>query len=339
MAQPFDWLRSDASVYFQFRRDEMKMSLNSYLEEKVWGINITNKIIYNDFNFQLLIDCEKINNYYNLVFPETTGDNLLEDFDADIFAVGGVFSTKLFNEKLIPSVFFKYSSFSKSLAESNILTIAPSDKSSDKNVKSLGADLKYQFEDNLNFYIGYSIYDVSSDNSPKLFETGAKYSNDFVGADLKYFINEYTNESSSFIHYGNVEGWGLSLKLKYWKLLLESFSSIYNSNGEKILTGVPKLKTQTGLYFNSKLFDDNLDLKTGIVFYYLDDLNTYSPTAELVNVAQANKLDFTLSGEIQKLAMIYFVWENLINNQYFITPYYPMPVRTIRFGVAWEFLN
>jgi hypothetical protein len=56
-------------------------------------------------------------------------------------------------------------------------------------------------------------------------------------------------------------------------------------------------------------------------------------------VDPTNKLDFTLAGEIKGAAIFYFIWENLLGNQYYITPYYPMPERNIRFGLAWELFN
>jgi len=58
-----------------------------------------------------------------------------------------------------------------------------------------------------------------------------------------------------------------------------------------------------------------------------------------VDVEPTNKLDFTLAGEIRGAAIFYFIWENLLGNQYYITPYYPMPERNIRFGLAWELFN
>jgi outer membrane cobalamin receptor len=51
------------------------------------------------------------------------------------------------------------------------------------------------------------------------------------------------------------------------------------------------------------------------------------------------KLDFTAAGEIQKVAIVYFSWENLFDNSYYIIPYYPMFRRGIRFGLAWELFN
>jgi outer membrane cobalamin receptor len=56
-------------------------------------------------------------------------------------------------------------------------------------------------------------------------------------------------------------------------------------------------------------------------------------------VNPSSRIDFTLAGEIQKSAIAYFAWENLLGENYYIVPYYPMPGRSIRFGIAWEIFN
>jgi hypothetical protein len=98
---------------------------------------------------------------------------------------------------------------------------------------------------------------------------------------------------------------------------------------------LPDFQFTGGIYLNDWFFEDNLLLKSGFIFYYTGKFKSYITT----NVDPSNRLDFSLTGEIKKVAIVYFTWENLFNNQYFITPYYPMPERSIRFGVAWELFN
>jgi outer membrane receptor protein involved in Fe transport len=136
-----------------------------------------------------------------------------------------------------------------------------------------------------------------------------------------------------------VNGLGLNLKFNYWKLLLESNSSYYFAIDHDKLIGVPEFQTQTGLYYTSKLFNDNLDLKTGFVFYYTGANNVFTNEHGVNEVPSSYKLDFTLAGEIQKVAIVYFLFQNLLDNKYYIAPYYPMPSRNIRFGFAWELFN
>ncbi|MBK7868123.1 MAG: TonB-dependent receptor [Ignavibacteriales bacterium] len=63
----------------------------------------------------------------------------------------------------------------------------------------------------------------------------------------------------------------------------------------------------------------------------------YTPTLE--DVPASGQIDFFVAGTIQKVATIYFAWENLLNAKYYLSPYYPVLPRNIRFGIAWEFLN
>lgn len=343
LIKPVEWLRTDASLFFIFSRDEKNTSMNEYSENKTYGLNIRNDFDYSIFKFQLNVDYEKRDIYSSRYYYSSIDPMQLNaaqyQFDADLFSVSGILSANLDGGTFIPSIYYKTSSYKKKYSQ-------PMAYNDEKTSHGIGLDLLFKIKSSFGFYFGTSVLKpYNSSKEYTLIELGTRYQNEFIFADLKYFYNEYTygfSTGGNFfdnIRFGNLNGLGLNLKFNYWKFLLESNSSFYYAVDSKKLVGVPKFKTQTGLYFNSFLFDDNLDLKTGFVFYYLDDLNTYSPSAGLINIAQANKLDFTLSGEIQKLATIYFVWENLINNQYFITPYYPMPVRTVRFGVAWEFLN
>jgi hypothetical protein len=122
-------------------------------------------------------------------------------------------------------------------------------------------------------------------------------------------------------------------------LRLESNSSYYFAIDNDKLIGVPEFQTQTGLYYTSILFKSNLDLKTGFVFYYTGTNNVYTNEHGVTEVPSSYKLDFTLAGEIQKTAIVYFLWQNLLQNDYYITPYYPMPPSNIRFGFAWELFN
>ncbi|MFO7526389.1 MAG: putative porin, partial [Ignavibacteriaceae bacterium] len=102
---------------------------------------------------------------------------------------------------------------------------------------------------------------------------------------------------------------------------------------------VPEYSFNVGLYFRGNLFEDNLNLKSGLKFSYIGE--HISPTNWIgrFKVDQAYRLDFILSGEIRKAAIVYFTIENLLDRKYYITPYYPMPGISLRFGLAWEFLN
>ena len=192
-------------------------------------------------------------------------------------------------------------------------------------------------------YENYNLQDAGS------FEAGAMFNYFKLLLDFKYFDTDY-NLFTPEIFYGpktlevipttNVKGLGLVLNYKFWMLLVETNTSYYFNHSRII----PEWQFVGGLYVNDLFFDDNLDLKAGFKFYYTGGFSAgyYLNNGEIQSeggVKPTNKLDFTLAGEIKKVAIVYFIWENLFGNQYYITPYYPMPERNVRFGLAWELFN
>lgn len=111
---------------------------------------------------------------------------------------------------------------------------------------------------------------------------------------------------------------------------------------------LPLLNSKVGISFKDTLFDGALDLMTSVSYSYRTstvatnynffvDRVFYTPTLE--DVPASGQIDFFVAGTIQKVATIYFAWENLLNAKYYLSPYYPVLPRNIRFGIAWEFLN
>lgn len=111
---------------------------------------------------------------------------------------------------------------------------------------------------------------------------------------------------------------------------------------------LPVLNSKVGISFRDTLFEGALDLMTSISYSYRTsavatnynffvDRVFYTPTLE--DVPASGQIDFFVAGTIQKVATIYFAWENLLNSKYYLSPYYPVLPRNIRFGIAWEFLN
>jgi hypothetical protein len=107
---------------------------------------------------------------------------------------------------------------------------------------------------------------------------------------------------------------------------------------------MPETKFNGGIYYKDILFNSSLDLKTGFVANYTGKQSLKSLVIPHVGAISTDieswlTIDFTLSGEIQKAAIVYFTWENLFDWKYYITPYYPMLQRNMRFGIAWEIFN
>jgi len=339
LIEPTEWMRSDASLFFMFNRYEKNTSASEYSENKTYGLNIRNDFDYSIFKFQLNVDYEKRNlfsskSFYNSI--DSINFNVVQiNFDADLFSLTGIISANLDDGTFIPSIYYKTSTYKKHYSQ-------PMAYNDDKTSHGIGVDLLFKINSSFGFYLGTSVLKpYNSSKEYTLIELGTRYQNEFVFADLKYFYNEYNYYfyiDTGIDNNDYINALGLNLKFNYWKLLLESNSSYYFSTDDKLI-GVPDFQTQTGLYYTSKLFNDNLDLKTGFVFYYTGTNNVFTSEHGVTEVPSSYKLDFTLAGEIQNVAIVYFLWQNLLGNDYYITPYYPMPTRNIRFGVAWEMFN
>ncbi|MBV6419943.1 MAG: hypothetical protein DAHOPDDO_01169 [Ignavibacteriaceae bacterium] len=344
LAKPFDNSQLDLSIYYRYGLDELRdeqdsISISRDVEEKVFGGQINYYQRISSFSLQLLSSYESNTNMdKNLKiqngFPF---DENYENLTSDIFNIGGLFTLYLLDDNFQASAFYRYNN----LTTENYYNSGRS---------GIGIDLNYRLINKLKFYLGTSSYENYNSQDAGSFEAGAMFYYYDLLIDFKYFdahYNLYTPE----IFYGPVplevtttreaKGLGLTLNYKFWLLLLETNTSYYF----KYSRSVPEWQFSGGLYVNDLFFDDNLDLKAGFRFYYTGEFSGGYYLFEGGDIRSnrradpTNKLDFNLAGEIKKVAIFYFQWENLFNNLYYTTPYYPMPERNIKFGLAWELFN
>jgi len=343
LIKPFEKFKSDLSFFYLYNDYQKILLSKQSSENKVFGINFRNDFNYEALDFKLIADYEKgkINRWEERVIDTVTYYSNIPTSDYALFSLSGNVSLNLFDGTLIPSVFGKLSSYY------NKWTWNSSIRDFSDNPFSIGFDLTYKGLGFVELYGGYSNlkpysnYDLSYD----VFEVAANFKIENLYASIRYFRNNHQIINSDFSgyyntkNYGNVSGIGIDFNFKYSIFLLQSNSSFYASMDDEYLFGVPDFQTQTGLYYTSKLFSNNLDLKTGFVFHYTGTNNVFTREHGVTEVPSSYKLDFTLAGEIQKTAIVYFLFQNLLGNDYYITPYYPMPGRSIRFGFAWELFN
>jgi hypothetical protein len=347
----FPWLKSDLNLYYRYSKYDSRSDIQENNKEDIYGLSFRNKFTVKNFEFNLLFDYEKIKQFTKYLDDRISPyADLGFNYDRDIFSIGGIITTKLLQDKLNISFFYKHSAYQDKYYSNFIIgkpivtqQIFPSDLSNN----GTGADVTFKFNDNIRVYVGSSfINNYLSDDSKELllFQSGLNYQNEFLSANIIYFINEYGSGSTYYPLYphtyktGNVDGVGLSLKAKYNFLLLELQSSKYNSRSGDLIS-MPEFSSRTGLFFNDYLFNDNLDLKAGVVFTFTGKQKYQSLKFGLVEVSPVTRIDLSIAGEIRKAATVYFVLENLLDKKYYITPYYPMPERNFRFGIAWEFLD
>jgi len=141
-----------------------------------------------------------------------------------------------------------------------------------------------------------------------------------------------------------VEG---TFRIGIWRLLLEG-TLLYQTAttegiNEKLL---PEFSARGGVFFRDKLFQDHLDLKAGLQGRVLTKHLGLTFNPEVLTYAMhngptigpASSVDFLMIAHIGD-AYIHLLWQNLLDTKYFLTPYYPVEERSVRFGIAWEFVK
>lgn len=328
--------KTDLTLYYYYDQSDLNQTQDSVFyksigKNKIFGAAFREDYGWDIFNLNLNSNFESGNiRYYSLsssyfnYYPVTYRR----------FTLSAVASAELFDSTLVPSVYYKYTNASGS-SYSAALNGAYS---------GAGADITYRYTNEIKFYAGFSSYKTGYGTSAvNSLELSMKYSSDNISAGIKYFkMSSLTlPDSYGFLsyepYYSDLSGIGLNLNCTIWKLDLETVASFYHDpsvSGDFYL--LPKINFTGGIYYkDSSLFNSNLNLKAGFVFYF-------NGRQKYINDLEVNdnwKLDFTAAGEIHKTAIVYFTWENLFDRQYYLIPYYPMPQRGIRFGIAWVLFN
>jgi outer membrane receptor protein involved in Fe transport len=137
------------------------------------------------------------------------------------------------------------------------------------------------------------------------------------------------------------------LHLRYGPFALEGtilYTHYLEADTMKLL--VPDFVMSGELTYRNKFFNDALDAKFGVRSRFMNGQRgmTLNPRLMLYtentdyNIGQWTRLDLFA---ILKIGDAYLTlsYENLLNADYLITPIYPMPNRTLRFGVNWVFID
>jgi hypothetical protein len=325
-------------LYFRFNQNKIS-GIDSNISElkyknKIYGINVREEFSQNLFKISFLGNYEGINYNTSSVIDRvynTNGSKL------DNFSLASIVSLNLLEGKLTPSIFYKYFKGKDYYLRDNKLN-------------GFGADVSYKLNNNFKFYLGYSNYEVNK-SAKKI--NNAEVSINFSAPDasviFKFFnrdlmIGKYDQQISNY-NYKNVTGLGLKLDYKFKEILVETSGEYFLNPGTDFKDLMPGINFMSGIYYKDILFNTNLNLKTGFIFYYTGKQNLLSVYSSGVlsyfnnEIDPSLTVDFTLVGEIRKVAIVYFTWENLFNKEYFITPFYPMWSRGIRFGLGWELFN
>ncbi len=321
----FGKFHSDLNLYYHATGEKYSgIPSNDEIKNYVLGTALKQSFSSSILNIELNGVFEKRElNYY---FVDTALGFLREKTEYNVLSLSPVFSLYLLDSVFIPSFFYKQTSYS------NINNL----------LHGFGGDVTFRIINLLSLYGGISRFDFLNGLETNVYEIGAKIGYDKLFAEVRLYRRENNSPvlvfitsvlpTSSSVSTGKLNGVSANLNYDFWKIGLEgrfnykSFDEIQISTSSEI-----KMHFNGGIFYKDILFNDNLDLKTGFVFKYYD--------FESEDFESAYQVDFTIAGIIQKVAIVYFSWENLFNEQYFIVPYYPMRERGIRFGLAWELFN
>lgn len=203
-----------------------------------------------------------------------------------------------------------------------------------------------------------------------LFESGVECHVDSIAmVSIKYFRRTVRNHITTFSagpsqpftgvqflaqNRSVYEGVSASAQLRFWHIAAEGHAShlVITQNlsqsvsGNDLSTPQPEWWALGGIYYRNTLFDENLDLKLGIrgKIYGEQRGMEFNPEAIAFVPSSLPSIDIAAAADavlIAKIgpAYVHFLWHNLVDNNYVVTPFYPMPDRAVRFGITWILLD
>ncbi len=137
-----------------------------------------------------------------------------------------------------------------------------------------------------------------------------------------------------------------ALTIRPWILTIEGAGTFMIQRNDSTLRRYPRFSGIGGIYFWNSLFNGNLNLKIGFRgristeqdgVQYNPEVSAYADNTG-PTIHTGSSVDAVLAARFGD-ATIHLLWENLLNNQYFLTPYYPVYDRAVRFGISWQFLD
>ena len=359
---------TNLSFYYQYSLDEFRqnentsdsndvkiVNNNSY---KVYGLNIHQRLNLYPLRLDLIGNYERTN--FDVAYSNISSYNS--------WSLAGKLSASLLSNKISPSFFMKSSGIDNKyyFGFGGDINITATDW------LKLNAGTSY-FSRNTNRFLDRT--SLKTHNNVMILESGVTLFTSNLRLNANYFsINQsdyalgVIDNNDKFIYLNDIidynyadvtrNGINLNLEVKLWKLQLQSNSSVYFGESDVIDYTIPTITSSGGFYYIDTLFNNNLALKAGVNYklygergYSVYDFqrmqsayNTTSNSAIIgynseILIGNSFQLDLFVAGTIRRKAIVYLVFENLLDAQYYVTPYYPVRPQGFRFGVAWEFFD
>lgn len=215
----------------------------------------------------------------------------------------------------------------------------------EKPVRNIISQIALKYESDY-YKLNWSVYSVNKENNYLPYTNGYTDSTDFQR------VSGY--KSTDYLKLGAAAN--TTINLAFIELFANPAYNYTEYNSENKF--LPQFTFTGGLYYRNIHFNNNLHIKTGFnfrfntgslysVYDYEKSERIYhsldnSGNLELINnevLDNSMQLDFVLIGELQQAAIIYFVVENMLDNNNYVLPYYPMWPMGIRIGFNWKLLN
>lgn len=349
---------TDLTLYYQSALVEFRQNEFTSLKRDTWRWDwpwrydkITNNNKFNTYGAKLSQEFETslFNIYSEALYESTRLTTPLVNRSDRLNSFSAMAKASLIISKdkpgIIPSIFGKYLNYDG------------------VGYLGAGADVSWRINYNFSVYAGISKYRkpydqirlLSGNNQSdySIIESSIIYRDNKIDISAGYFLQALSSNS-----YNEKTLHALNLKLNWhiWKIVLATNTSYYIFQEFKDNYPLPDFTSNGGIYYVDTLFNSNLKLKAGINYWLIgnrgyqfinfetSEITRYVRTNSsiippYVDVKPSVQFDFFLAGKIQDAATIYFVFENLLNERYYIVPYFPKQERGIRLGVSWEFLD
>ena len=197
------------------------MLIKNNNEIETYGATLNYNHRFNVVSFQALGTYEDNNSH-----EKNEGEIIYNrTYDYNYLSLSGILSFHLFNDRLIPAIFYNYSS--KEISDSN--------SSNTTNRSGLGIDLQLSLPKYFAIYFGYSSFEQTDSRNPTAIELGARYKSENLNINFKVFsrtdfipyqmLQYHEPVAPVVLNTDDVTGIGIIFNYSFWKLLLETNSA------------------------------------------------------------------------------------------------------------------
>jgi len=143
--------------------------------------------------------------------------------------------------------------------------------------------------------------------------------------------------------YSGVQG---TASFRFGVFFAEGSAQFLEATGGASQSLLPRWSGTGAIYFWNKLVNGHLDLKVGVRGRVLTSYQgmEYNPQAWMYVPSTQQPVDASGVSDLVIMAhigsaYIHLIWQNLLDLQYVVTPFYPQLERSVRFGISWEFTD